>query len=47
MLLAGAEYANGGDARTQLRIGAPGTEDGQSIVLWANGEGEAAEAPTW
>jgi hypothetical protein len=45
MVLTGAEHANGGDARTQLRVGALGAEDGQGIVLRANGEGEAAEAP--
>jgi hypothetical protein len=45
IVLTGAKYANGGEARAQLRIGASGAEDGQRIVLRANGEGEATEAP--
>jgi hypothetical protein len=45
MVLTGAKYANGGDAKVPPRIGATGAEDRQSIKSRANCEGEAAEAP--
>jgi hypothetical protein len=36
ILLTGAEYANGGDASTQLRIGALGPKADNSSETWAN-----------